>query len=1210
MTDQPSAESIFFQAMEKTDPSERSTFLSRVCAHDALLRKRIEQMIAAAGDLGSFLDRPLGGQDVTGAFAAASPAATPAPIPLEKEGDFLGSYRLVQLLGEGGMGSVWLAEQEKPVKRKVALKIVKAGMDSSRVIARFEAERQALALMDHTSIAKVFDAGRTEAGRPYFVMELVRGVPITQYCDQLQLTIQDRLELLLQVCAAVQHAHQKGVIHRDLKPSNVLVAVQDGKPVPKVIDFGVAKAIHAKLGEQTLATEIGAVLGTLEYMAPEQAELSALDIDTRADLYALGVLLYELLTGSTPIHRGRLQKAAFSEMLRLIKEEEPAKPSTCLSQSKETITTLAAQRRTEPGRLARLITGDLDWIVLKTLEKDRTRRYESVNGLARDLQRFLAHEPVEACPPSRAYRLSKFIKRNQSAVLAGGLLFLALAGGLAGTSIGLVSASLARDAEAKERSIAMSERDEKEKARQLAVEGRIEAEKSKSEAQDQRRLANEARESAEKSLYVNRINLAQQYWLANQLRPSQVGLASCPPERREWEWHYLDRLNHLELYTLPGNGPFPVRLEFNQSGNRLASFSFSADSGVRVWDLLTRKPLTEICLSKIGKSFRQGVFNNDGKSLILLEEDGTLGIWNAETGERTREWKKIAGPVSHLSLSPDGKMLAAAFSQRRNGEMLLPLAEAPRQEDLVVWDLNTGKELHHPKGYGMGALFSPDGTKLFTFKKNTAMRLTPSTPEFFVALFDTATWKEISPGPQLGSWGEAQAFSFSGDGKKLALGGRDRMKSESFIKIFDFGTQKWERTIHPRAVGDIELNQDGSLLASTFETGSTEIALWNLKTGQPPELFRGHTGALNSLKFSPDGRLYSCARDNQIKCWDPKQSRECTWLVTPGKGGAPPAVYAQPAEFSPRGNLLAYSQSQSVSLLWGPARTIHLIDCDSLKPMRTLGGHANGTVQLHFNPTGTRLLSGGRQGDVKIWDTGLGTEIASFKHPQGPITSLALSPDGKWAASAHRSDELARANSRPDGVKTVPLPPLKVWDAQTGKEKWSLTAMESNISRIAFSPDSRLLAVYAYPQINIWDLSTGKLHREGKSNHTAAVDFLAFKDSTHLYTIRGGQLECWNFEPDETTSVLAVAEEPNQLQVALHPNGKRLAIGLNGAVKLWDLETGHEILTISLRLEEKPLERIAALSWTQDGSRLRAALTSGGIVEWNGSPRAGRNQSE
>jgi serine/threonine protein kinase/tetratricopeptide (TPR) repeat protein len=392
-------EEVLFHAVLAQPPADRAAYLAAHCS-DPALRGKVEELLAAH-------DRPAGpldGPASTGPFEAALP------------GTLIGPYKLLQQIGQGGMGAVYMAEQTEPVRRMVAVKVIKPGMDSAQVVARFEAERQALALMDHQNIAKVFDAGTTPEGRPYFVMELIRGEPITKFCDDNHLTPQERLELFVPVCQAVQHAHQKGVIHRDLKPSNVLVTLYDGRPVPKVIDFGVAKALHQRLTDKTMFTEFGAVVGTLEYMAPEQAELSHLDVDTRSDIYSLGVMLYELLTGSTPLDRKRLRSAAYDEMLRIIREEEPPKPSTRLSESGEKLPSIAAQRRMEPAKLSKLVRGEIDWIVMKALEKDRSRRYETANGFARDLQRYLADETVEACPPSVGYRLRKFVRKHRTGI--------------------------------------------------------------------------------------------------------------------------------------------------------------------------------------------------------------------------------------------------------------------------------------------------------------------------------------------------------------------------------------------------------------------------------------------------------------------------------------------------------------------------------------------------------------------------------------------------------------------------------------------------------------------------------------------------------------------------------------------------------------------------------------------------------------------------
>jgi serine/threonine protein kinase/tetratricopeptide (TPR) repeat protein len=451
-------ESIFALALEISSAAEREAYLDRACGNNQALRAEVEALLRANQRFGDLLDLP------------EYPTATTALPAREGPGTLIGPYKLLEQIGEGGMGTVWMAEQTQPIQRRVAIKVVKNGMDSKQVLGRFEAERQALALMDHPNIAKVLDAGKTSAGQPYFVMELVKGLPITKYCDENCLEVRQRLELFGAVCGALQHAHQKGLIHRDLKPSNVLVAPYDGKPVVKVIDFGVAKATGQRLTEKTIFTGIGSLVGTPEYMSPEQAEINNQDIDTRSDIYSLGVVLYELLTGGTPLTQKRMKEAAIFEVLRVIREEEPPRPSTRLSESKDSLPSISAQRQSEPAKLTKLVRGELDWIVMKALEKDRNRRYETADAFAQDVAHYLADEAVEACPPSVAYRLRKFGRRNKGFLLAASLLLLALMGGIVGTTWGMFRAAERAEGERQAKQIALTAAEAEKKAKETAQE--------------------------------------------------------------------------------------------------------------------------------------------------------------------------------------------------------------------------------------------------------------------------------------------------------------------------------------------------------------------------------------------------------------------------------------------------------------------------------------------------------------------------------------------------------------------------------------------------------------------------------------------------------------------------------------------------------------------------------------------------------------------
>jgi serine/threonine protein kinase len=573
---------VFDQALEMNVPADRKAYLERACADDPDLRSRVEGLLRAYADAGSFMQEP----------APVSAGRVDQPLT-ERPGTVIGPYKLLEEIGEGGFGIVFMAQQQQPLRRKVALKVIKPGMDSKQVIARFEAERQALALMDHPHLAKVLDAGTTDRGRPYFVMELIRGIPITQFCDVNQRTPHERLELFVTVCQAVQHAHQRGIIHRDLKPNNVLVTLQDdGTPLVKVIDFGIAKALGPeRLTDKTLFTAFAQMLGTPLYMSPEQAEMNGQDTDTRTDIYALGVLLYELLTGTTPFDKERLKEASYEEIRRILREEEPAKPSTRISTLGQAATTVSANRKSEPRRLSQLFRGELDWIVMKALEKDRNRRYETASSFAADVHRYLCDEPVQACPPSAMYRFRKFARRNKVALTATAAIALMVLLAAAGLAVSTV-------------------------------------------------VTWQANEGLRRSLYFERIARADREGSANNLRGMEQLLDACPADLRDFEWRYLRRLRYKSRPLLH-HGAALLSVAVSPDGTRIASGS--QDGTVTIWDAKTGQELRSIHAHE--NHARTVAFSPDGRSLASGSWDQTVKLWDAQTGRNLltlgRSWPTV-----------------------------------------------------------------------------------------------------------------------------------------------------------------------------------------------------------------------------------------------------------------------------------------------------------------------------------------------------------------------------------------------------------------------------------------------------------------------------------------------------------------------------------------------------------------------------------------
>src|SRR4051812_11565604 len=574
---QPDIRAIFCAAVDRQSPAEIAQFLDVACGDDVEIRAQVEGLLDSHREAGMFL----------GGTGSGEPVTIDQPV-IERPGTQIDRYKLLEQVGEGGMGVVYVAEQTEPVRRRVALKIIKPGMDTKQVIARFEAERQALAMMDHPNIARVLDAGTTEAGRPYFVMELVRGMPITEYCDKARLSPRQRLELFVDVCQAVQHAHQKGIIHRDLKPSNVMVTTNDGRPVVKVIDFGVAKAVGQQLTERTVYTALTQLVGTPLYMSPEQAELTSNDVDTRSDVYSLGVLVYELLTGQTPFDKETLAKAGLDEMRRIIREDEPLRPSrrfTTLGAA--AISTASQHRGLDERRLSKILCGELDWIVMKALEKDRSRRYESASALATDIQRFLADEPVLACPPTTMYRFQKFARKHKPVLATGIAIALCL---ILGTTVSAWQAARATQAESQ---ASANEAQAKEAAAAEAQQrNRAEANEQKAnterdEAQRQRDEVKALNDKLKRTLYAAHMNLAQHAWDENVTSRALELLDQHRPkpsetDLRSFEWHYLYRLCHAELFKIKVANEFLRGVRYSPDGKQIITRTRRGD--IEVWD--------------------------------------------------------------------------------------------------------------------------------------------------------------------------------------------------------------------------------------------------------------------------------------------------------------------------------------------------------------------------------------------------------------------------------------------------------------------------------------------------------------------------------------------------------------------------------------------------------------------------------------------------
>jgi WD40 repeat protein/serine/threonine protein kinase len=1016
---------VFLAALERESAEERAAYLDEACRNDSAIRARVDALLRAHEHAAGFLERPPSPDAGTKTEAPdverpGEPAIAKAAWrgAAEPPGAVIGPYKLIEPIGEGGMGTVWMAQQTAPVKRLVAVKLIKAGMDSRQVIARFEAERQALALMDHPNIAKVLDAATTESGRPFFVMELVRGVPITRFCDEKRLTPRERLELFVPVCQAVQHAHQKGIIHRDLKPSNVLVGIYDGVPVPKVIDFGVAKATGQKLTEATLFTGFGVVLGTPEYMSPEQAQLDNLDIDTRSDIYSLGVLLYELLTGTTPLNRRRLKEAALLEVLRVIREVDPPRPSTRLGTTEE-LPSIAECRNVDPRKLTGLVRGELDWIVMKALEKDRSRRYETANGLAADLRRYLKDEPVQACPPSARYRLGKFVRRNKAALIAPGLILLATVVG-----VGMLAASNV---------LISRERDQKEAALRQARTSERQARASEKEANDQRRIAVFSEKTASKRAedlaredYINRVNRAYREILDDNAELAEDLLHGCDPERRGWEWHFVERLCNSERRVVDlGNAPVGS-LAYSPDGTWVVSGSggqnavAQAGTSVHMWDVSTGQRRATLPGSE-GNAWSVAV-SSDGKHVAAGFESGLVKVWELATGQSS--WTRTEPELTAMSVafSPDGKSLAVGYGDYSWDQV----------GQVKVWDVASGKEskgFPGPRGGVNRVAFHPDGRRLAVAGSE------------LVEVWDLETVRKLHELKGHEKW--IYCLAYSPDRKWLATGGWDKT-----VKLRDAETGVEAMTIfaHEGFVLNLAFSPDGRNLATVSEDRS--VRLWEVPSGRKVSTFHGHSFFVWGVAYRPDGReVATGSADGSIRFWDLQTSRPVvvehagpvarlafrrdglrvvsepyyrtgstdTKGWNPLTGQLDPALTGtafgdRPAGFVPGsdhlqttatsfdGKLIAQVTIADAGFdLWGRMHALNTVvirEVTSGRIVHTLTGHSANVVSIAFSPEGRRLATASYDRTMKLWDVETGHNVFTLLGHTAGLVCLAFSPDG------------------------------------------------------------------------------------------------------------------------------------------------------------------------------------------------------------------------